>query len=80
MAKLTVKAQAGWHQHWQGGEHVDDKAITEAYGEAMIVDGSAWGRVTWREWCNKEIERLQKKDDFSVRIGQGFGRIWLTRT
>jgi len=59
-------------------EHIDDeRAVTNAYGENEVTD-SSWGRVSWAEWCDREMARINAKGDKQVRVARGFGRIWLT--
>lgn len=63
-------------------EHIDEnRAITNAYGEnERITPGSVWGDITWAEWCEREMIRINGKHPVSpARIARGFGRIWLTR-
>jgi hypothetical protein len=61
-------------------EHIDEaKALTVARGEGHVVEDSSWGRITWAEWCDKEMERYNAKGNGrKVRIARGFGYVWLT--
>lgn len=60
--------------------HVDDdKAITRGFKKMEMVHGSAYGDVTWREWCKREKARIEEKGDKMVRIASDGERIWLSR-
>ncbi len=65
-----------------GEEHVDQRtAVTNAYGEATMVHGSAWGLITWGEWCEREVTRVNNKavGKLKVRVARGFGYMWVAR-
>jgi hypothetical protein len=68
-------------RHEEAGRHeesIGEGAVTYAYGEGEMVD-SCWGRMTWRDWCNRELERCRQKGDTLMRLAEGHGYIWLTR-
>lgn len=60
-------------------ERVDERlAVTNAYGEGVMVD-SGWGRITWLEWCKREVRRVNDRGAEKIRIARGNGYVWVTR-
>ncbi len=63
----------GWN------EKLGDDAITRAHGEGKMCD-SCWGRITWAEWVEREVERMnhgRKKP--CARVARGHGYLWIVR-
>jgi len=58
---------------------VDDDHVTYAYSESKIIYGSAWGDITWLEWCDRERQRINSKDGMRVQIVRVSGLVWLAR-
>jgi len=44
----------------------DKKTVTQWSSPAEIID-SGYGKITYREWCEKERDRINKRGD-GVRI------------
>jgi hypothetical protein len=57
-------------------EVIGDDAVTNAYGEGELV-ASGWGRITWAEWCEREMARVNAMVGRRVRIARGHGYMWL---
>ncbi len=52
----------------EGNEIIPTKStLTHWCDPASIVTGSSYGNVTYREWCERERARINRRDD-SVRI------------
>ena len=57
----------------------DQHAVTNTYPETLVCE-SAFGIVTWGEWCEWELKRLHDKGDSAARIARtNEGQCWITR-
>lgn len=54
------------------------QVITKWGHESETID-SGYGKITYREWCLKEVERLNVKGDSVVIVERTAGSIALAR-